>query len=101
MTDETLKERCPTCGAAVASIFDHLNRDCENDEARAAGLPVGFSVNDNGALVIPDEIATDWDRLNIRGSFATIARFDNVITTAGRVLKSRDGDFVSKMTRAL
>ncbi len=32
MTDETLKERCPTCGAAVASIFDHVARDCENDE---------------------------------------------------------------------
>src|SRR5207237_452985 len=32
MTDETLKDRCPTCGAAVASIFDHIGRDCENDE---------------------------------------------------------------------
>jgi hypothetical protein len=36
MTDETLKERCPTCGAAVASIFDHVDLDCENDEIRAS-----------------------------------------------------------------
>lgn len=29
-----LKHRCPTCGARVASIFDHIDRDCENDEVR-------------------------------------------------------------------
>lgn len=23
-----LKERCPTCGEPVASIFDHVDKDC-------------------------------------------------------------------------
>lgn len=53
----------------------------------AGKLPDGFSINETGALVIPDKAATGGPF----GHLVVIARFDQVITTTGRIVKSRDG----------
>lgn len=94
-------ERCPTCGAPVPTIFEHLDRDCENDEARAINwssaaeatkaldsgiLPPGCSLAADGALVIPDQGTLQGPR----GTSVVLARFDRIITVSGHVVKSRD-----------
>jgi hypothetical protein len=95
--------RCPTCGTFVPTIFEHIDRECENDEARSlavdwssaaeatkaldAGiLPPGCSLADDGALVVPDREVPQVPR----GCSVVLHHFDKVVTVSGLVLKARD-----------
>lgn len=73
--------RCPTCGADVASIFDHVDLACES-------LPDDLSIDGSGALVVPDNFVS----IGLRGDMQILARFDRVVTASGKVVKSRDDE---------
>lgn len=84
MDDETADKLWRVIERRAGSPID-WNNNAEARAAIAAGkLPDGFSINEDGNLVIPDMLD-----MKVRGGYVLIANFDEVVTVSGRVVKSR------------
>jgi hypothetical protein len=70
---------------ALPVEIDWSNRAEANKALDAGLLPPGYALNDDGVLVIPDRSFPD----RYRGNAIILARFAEIVTASGKVVKSR------------